>query len=165
MALIIIPKGEHKSQPRNNRLFWKPTEITATVTFTESCRYDLKNEDQADINKLFGVGYVGLNGLHQADSARFGWAYDPVQENIGLYVYCYRNKERTFYLLDSVAINVPVKLSIQIQEKWYTFRINDGASTAIYKTHSKPLAYWLSPYFGGNQPAPHTIYLDLVIGS
>jgi len=72
-VIYKIEKYDHHSSPIRLGFWWGRDRFRWAVTFTESCRYDLKTADQLDVNKLCGIGY--LPGHHK-ESARFGWRYN-----------------------------------------------------------------------------------------
>jgi hypothetical protein len=165
-VIFTIRKGWHYSRPFRFALWWNRKVFTRKVVFANNCRYGLPGDDQADTNKLFGVGY--LPG-HQKDSARFGWRYLPGYK-MEVLAYCYVEGKR---IIESVAlceVGQLYRFKLNITATEYMFSVFDlagGASnligqTIIAKRHSKKLQYGLWPYFGGNRPAPHymTILLD-----
>ena len=93
---LKIKKGNHYPFPRfaiglpkwvrKNKL----TTMTRSYWFTESCLYDLKDEDQWDVNKLFGFSI----GLHHNTSFRFGWRANLKTRTIEIVGYEYHDKVR-----------------------------------------------------------------------
>lgn len=141
--------------------------FTRKVVFANNCRYSLPGDDQADTNKLFGVGY--LPGHHK-DSARFGWRYLPDSGKMEIMAYCYADGKRIIEDVAFCEVGRAYRLKLNITATEYMFSVFDltgGASNLIGQTivarrHSKKLQYGLWPYFGGNYPAPHymTILID-----
>ncbi len=158
-----IPAGKHYARPRCFALWWNKKQLVYKVRFTQSCRYDLVNDDQLDTNKLFGVGYLPH---HHTDSARYGWRYNKDSGQIELLLYCYVNKIRSIILLASCKIGKEYILFLNVNKDNYNFKVIDesgqrigGYALAFY--HHKKLQYRLGPYFGGNQVAPHEIKIEL----
>lgn len=131
--------------------------IAFTVRFDSTCRYQTKNpRNQDDINKLMGFSDNGV--LHHQNSARVGWRWK--KEKIELFAYCYAEGNRSFVKLGEVAIGDTAKLLIRLSPVGYEFRYK-GVSTIMSRglTGSTINGYLLYPYFGGDEPAPHTMKL------
>lgn len=150
-----IKKGKHYSgfriSPTYNKMSSK-----YEVIFKENCIYDLHDEDQYDVNKLFGLSY----GYHHINSARFGWRADG--EKIQLSLYCYREGQR--YMKDICQLDTERTYTLEIKNEgtYYEFLISGNTSSfmaygKITKPQTPKLGYNLFPYFGGNEPAPHDI--------
>jgi len=137
--------------------------MSRTYMFTGSCLYDLKDEDQGDVNKLFGYSL----GLHHNNSLRFGWRANLKNATIEIVAYEYHNKVRSVTPICEVKLN-----------EWYTYDIHyNGYGQVIYtvyenngfqvKSITNPLqlqhkfniGYTLGLYFGGNEKAPQDITL------
>lgn len=153
-----IYKGWHRALPFICG-FLNQEWMERDVVFDDSFAYDI-GEDQLDVNKLFGFGY--LNGLHHKDSARYGWNYKKETGRAVLWAYCYVNGVRQMVELCSVNKYTKVRLSIRIVNKHYVFTVNDGYNewhtigwAEIPFTHDKKTKYKLGCYFGGNRTATH----------
>ena len=156
---MIIKKGAHAPM-RIPRLLIGPSMIGYRVTFTESCRYDIGPE-QADVNKLFGVGYFPH---HHKNSVRFGWRY--AHGLIEILSYWYLNGDRYWDVITSVEIGKPYVYKIHILRDWHTLTVSEGLNDFKAKTLNVPVGgknfgYLLSTYFGGNLTAPHDINIKL----
>ena len=95
MTAFSVKKGKHRFQPR----FLEPCSksLGFTAMFHDNCLYDLNSEDQADINKLFGITSLFIH----KNSARFGWRAEG--DKIRIFAYYYRNgirgwKEKTDWI-------------------------------------------------------------------
>lgn len=162
--IFRIPRGKRRAMPLRFGFWWRKTSFTWNVKFTESCRYDLKSEDQYDTNKLCGIGY--LPG-HHIDSARFGWRYWEVNGQIELKAYCYTSGQRVMQNLAFCEIGKEYQLQLNIAKHDYIFNVVDaetgkpvGGSIIPYG-HDKKLQYRLGVFFGGNQVAPHDLKIEL----
>lgn len=142
--------------------FWvrrKQTTIRkAGFMFTDSCMYDLKDEDQWDVNKLFGFSI----GYHHHTSFRFGWR--PLLEENLIEIVAYE------YLDGVRQKTIPVH---RVEpNKWGEYTIMYDPSHQIvhylvsaggFEVHNISnkrkwgLGYTLGIYFGGNEKAPHKI--------
>jgi|LauGreDrversion4_2_1035121.scaffolds.fasta_scaffold261000_2 hypothetical protein len=129
------------------------------VKFNDSCLYDLGTSDQKDINKLFGVS----SGLHHTNSARFGWRAEG--NKIKLSSYCYINEKRKSKDLIDLETNRWYKLTVIIRPGAYIFEVEDEDNLLISSSiGTDQKFYWgynLWPYFGGNQKAPHDMFIEL----
>jgi len=135
--------------------------ISYRVVFDSNCRYDLGNNNQLDINKLFGIGFLWS---HHTDSARFGWRYNNDTKKFELFTYCYVSGKRTWEYITSVEPNVSCELTIDLHFGSYFFTIKRGSNIfqkEVKHFHTKKIAYPLAPYFGGDEKAPHTMNIYL----
>ena len=130
--------------------------------FTESCLFDLHDEDQHDVNKLFGFS---IGNHHKGSSFRFGWR--PILKNgtIEIVAYEYHDgvRQKTMHICE-----------VEI-DRWYTYRIsyrpycdtsfyfideNGKSFTNTFTLKKKTgLGYTLGVYFGGNEKAPQDIII------
>lgn len=160
-----ILKNWHYSIPPRLGVWRNRSRFSWHVKFTDSCRYDLRTEDQLDINKLVGIGY--LPGGHHKNSARFGWQYDIDKGQIELLAYCYYNGIRSIRKLCYCEIGKAYTINLLITSTAYLFNVTIRGDdvplgeTSVLKTHSHKLQYLLNPYFGGNLVAPHCIKIEL----
>jgi hypothetical protein len=164
--IFKIPAGKHYARPFLFWLWFRKRIFRWRVIFSDSCVYDLQSQDQADVNKLCGIGF--LPG-HHVDSARFGWRYDIERKQIELLAYCYVNNTRIIKPICLLDINKPYYIELAKLSGTYEFHcsetdnINDPAIGYNYVNarQNKALKYKLNPYFGGNRAAPHNIYINL----
>lgn len=177
--IFRIPKGKHRAVPLRFGIWWNRSVFIWNVLFEESCRYDLKTDDQFDTNKLIGIGY--LRGWYRPDgvpwwklwkyrvkdSARFGWRYWPDTGQIELSAYCYLNGRRMIEHLGFVEIGEPYRFQLNVTRQAYVFDVFDleqdkpVAGCSIPHLHRKKLQYRLGPYFGGQATASHQIKIQL----
>lgn len=162
--IFRIPSGKHYSRPWRLGLWWRQAVFSWTVRFDDTCRYDLKTDDQFDTNKLLGIGYLPH---HHNDSARFGWRYWTNSKQVELSAYCYVDKRRVIYHIATVEIDKPYRLQLNVTRLAYVFDvydINAGkpiGGCSIQHFHNKRLQYGLWPYFGGNATAPHEVTIKI----
>ena len=173
---MIIKKGTH-APFRLPKLLFKPQALRYEVEFTESCRYRFGTDDDADVNKLFGIAFITwgsfwfviknlLKGkvvaLHHYNSIRWGWRYDALTGRIEILEYCYVNGERVIKIPDLYLLKYNGFNDTNILKIGKCFRngwtLNSGTSYPMPKTW---LCYELHPYFGGNNPAPHDIEIKM----
>jgi hypothetical protein len=161
-----IKKGRHRARPlywlRWWPLLWNPYQVARRVTFSFSCKYTLEGDDQYDTNKLFGIAY---GGVHR-ESARFGWRYDPDRYKFVLSAYCYVKGQRTITDLCEVVANHAYDCWIIPAGGRYIFEVcrTDGLQLALKDfpySHKRKIAFLLGLFFGGNQPSPHDMTIQL----
>lgn len=128
--------------------------------FTDSCFFDLKDEDQHDVNKLFGFSI----GYHHRTSFRFGWR--PILEEGKIEIVAYEYHDNVRQPTMSICKIHP--------NKWYEFIIiynrpkarsyyfveDEGFTNLVrLKGRKSGLGYTLGIYFGGNEKAPQDIII------
>ena len=152
------------------------------LQLTDSCKYRFGNDDDNDINKLFGVAFITwasvwfvvknlfkgkLKALHHYNSIRYGWRYDALSNRFELWKYCYINGNRTMNYIQGVNPNEKIDLKLEFSK----FFLAIGANFSYYFLDDDPLKYYampanclmytLHPYFGGNRKAPHDMIINL----
>ena len=163
MRKIVIRKGRHYpfvpfALPfcvRKNKIASRRTNFM----FTDSCMYDLQDEDQWDVNKLFGFSI----GHHKKrTSFRFGWRPILSENKIEIVAYEYHGGIRQVTKpIGVVELNTWYRCVIfyipHHQQTNYIF--GDLSFTTDYFNLNKKhgLGYTLGIYFGGNEKAPHKI--------
>jgi hypothetical protein len=161
---IVIKKGRHYPWliPIGLPIWVRKNTSTfrsADFMFTNSCMFDLHDEDQWDVNKLFGFSI----GHHQnCNSFRFGWR--PVLKNntIEIVAYEYHNGFRIKTKpLCEVELNRWHEFIISYNpQKGKTYYFVDKKSYSFDTgnlTKKYGLGYTLGVYFGGNEKAPKNI--------
>jgi|ERR1044072_2604987 hypothetical protein len=182
--LFTIPEGKHTAKPFRFGIWFRKKTFTWKVWFDTSCTYDLNGVDQADTNKLCGVGYFSklriipkkyfnkinffaFEPMHWTDSARFGWRYDAQKNQIELMAYCYVNGNRVIKSICFCDTSEEYRISLTVSGGVYVFKCLDSSVDYIYgmsivnARNFKNLKYRLGVYFGGNQTAPHTMCINL----
>lgn len=168
MKEYIIKEGGHYSNHLPKLYLGLKKNFKLKVQFTESCKYNLGNDNQLDVNKLFGVSF----GYHQLNSIRLGWNYDIITDNINLYAYIYMNGIQLTYYIAPLTINTIWNIELGFVEKsgmfWVHVEPYGVYDQNIYKEfyYSFPnikLGYYLFPYFGGDEVAPHDIKINMDI--
>lgn len=156
--IFTIPTDGHSSILRNEP--FTGTGINITVIFDESAMYELDvANDQADINKL--IGFSDCHQDHQSESARIGWRW--YEDELQLLAYTYREGQLSFELMGSVPFDQEIDLQILINGDTYEYSGDGLSAITMDRTQNCETGdnYWLWPYFGGNQPAPHEVTIKL----
>lgn len=163
-----ITAGKRRPFPPFIGLQYNCRSMKRRVTFLGSCAYDLPGtNDDADINKLFGIGYI----WHHQESARFGWNYNQQSKKITAFAYCYVNGILVYeplvdlYMYHEYLFDIIVSRG---KNNEYVFVIAhpEYPSVLYYEQriafdHSKKISYFLGPYFGGTFSAPHDIKIKI----
>ena len=156
-VLYTIPAGQHSSDKSVIKSV-KVTTMNFVAKFDNSAIYQsVIPENQYDINKLYGFS-EGFN--HQYNSARIGWAFNDGA--LRLYAYAYNKGVRESQEITPVTIGTEVSCSISVSRYLYTFTVNN-VSVTLPRANSTSSAsgYQLYPYFGGDEVAPHNIYISI----
>jgi len=166
---LKIPKNKRRAFPyfdmfvpvliRKNKSF----SITKQFKFTDSTLYRFDDEDQHDVNKLFGFSF----GMHHNDSVRFGWRPSTQPYRMEIVGYEYLNKLRipTIPICD-IQLNkwykYELKYIAETEQIEYTVSNENETHSTIHPItlkHNWNFGYKLYLYFGGNKKAPHDIII------
>jgi hypothetical protein len=123
--------------------------------FERSCAYDLGNTDQLDTNKLYGFSHWN----HMQTSFRFGWRYDCAKKSIEVMPYIrFFGKEYHNASLFFAEFDYAYETSIFVERGWCTFGFGSAETAVRIPDMSRfRVGYFLRPYFGGNETAPHSM--------
>ena len=159
---MIIKKGTHGNW-RWPKFIFKPVHLHYKITFTNSCRYELNHSDQADVNKLFGIGYLPW---HMINSVRFGWRYDMQSDKIEILSYIRKSGKIVFHSMAFLDIGKEYELLLYrtgFGNDTHLFVINglNFYKNAGFLLNLNGWGYLLYPYFGGNSKAPHDIEIKM----
>ncbi|MCJ8163506.1 hypothetical protein MKJ04_01545 [Pontibacter sp. E15-1] len=153
----LIPQGQHYATSN----FYKKTtssKLRFEVLFDSSAVYTTTDAaNQGDINKLYGLSDCG--GLHQVNSARFGWRW--YQNKLEIHAYTYLNKQRQSKLIGTVALGKKSVCELEFLDQEYQFWLDGKMVKMPRACNGEGAGYQLYPYFGGDETAPHdvTIYI------
>ncbi|HYH16739.1 MAG TPA: hypothetical protein VD794_16020 [Flavisolibacter sp.] len=159
--IYTIKSGKHRASPLTVGFFINKRRIRKYIRFLPSCRYALEGADKEDVNKLFGLGYLWH---HHKDSARFGWVYNPQMDRVDIFSYCYIDGSREIAFIARVNIGEVYEYTLEVKNKTYYLSVRGysvNKSVEVPHTHHKKLAFPLGFWFGGNNPAPHTMQADI----
>ncbi len=152
-----IAKGAHYADKSGIKPF-AGQHMRLNVKFDSSAIYSNRDKaNQADINKL--VGFTEGTNNH-VNSARFGWGWS--NDALRLYAYTYAAGKRSSQEISVVRIGVPVSLSLSIDGNEYVFTVDDKMVRQPRSLGTGSVdGYWQYPYFGGDEAAPHNIFIYL----
>lgn len=133
------------------------SEMKFIVKFDSTAVYKtVLPENQYDINKLYG--FSDNNTDHHQYSARFGWRWS--NNALRLFAYIYNNGSVLSREVKAVNIGEEVFCKIQVTSTSYLFTINDYTERfPRMATTTQAKGYQLYPYFGGDEVAPHNVYV------
>lgn len=158
MKNYLIERGAHRSKfwPRLSK---KNLRFFARIVCAP---YDL-GSDQSDWNKLYGIRFSWWD---HKNSIRIGWRYIKENGKLELAMYAYSRGQRRIVSLGFV----------QPGEEWFECEIKqlyrdknvsnylvavNGNRTYVEAAHTGWPNFRLFPYFGGSQPAPHRIKIQI----
>ena len=152
-----IAKGAHYSDKTGIKPF-TGTSMRLKVIFDSSAIYKTRDaSNQADINKLVGFTEGADNHVH---SARFGWGWS--NNALRLYAYSYAAGRRSSKEISTVSIGQPVSLCLSIDGNEYVFKVDEKLVRLPRSPGTESVdGYWQYPYFGGDEEAPHDIFIYL----
>ncbi|NVK03412.1 MAG: hypothetical protein HWD92_01255 [Flavobacteriia bacterium] len=154
----VIPTGNHYSLQNTFEEIRLDT-LAFDLTFDSSAIYQSVNpNNQKDWNKV--IGFSDCQSFHQSNSARLGWRWTP---NVGIELgaYTYQNDNREFAEIDTIQIGDTVHSRIIKLDSTYAFDIGSKRYLATRGCSTDSVAYWLYPYFGGDEPAHDTVRIYL----
>jgi hypothetical protein len=157
--VYTILKGEHSSgsfinHPTNSKIVFK-------FLLDESAMYEsIVPENQYDVNKIYGISDFGK--IHQKYSIRLGWRY--VDGEIELCWLRHDNGEHSSGKIKNIEIDKIYSATINITTFYYQVIVDND--TTLVRRRPKGnwglvRRYYLYPYFGGNEFAPHDIEIRI----
>tara|TARA_R110002020_G_scaffold26793_7_gene86647 strand:- start:1811 stop:2365 length:555 start_codon:yes stop_codon:yes gene_type:complete len=153
-----IKEGKHRSIFKIK--YTKKNSFNIQVKFDESAKYTSQYpENQLDVNKLWGVSDCGTT--HSKNSIRFGWRWDLDQEQIEILMYRRLLNEFTFKPLGYVNPGDVNYMSLNITDSHYHMYLNGVGDSMSRCCDNTKRRYFLYPYFGGDEKAPHDITIKI----
>tara|TARA_R110001592_G_scaffold205026_1_gene455391 strand:- start:630 stop:1151 length:522 start_codon:yes stop_codon:yes gene_type:complete len=157
--VYTIPEGEHRSgsyfnHPNNSR-------INFQFILDDSAEYQTEiPENQYDVNKIYGFSDFGKP--HKKYSIRLGWRY--IEGNIELCWFKRENGNASSGFITNIEINEINSAVIDVETFYYVIVVNNDTTMV----RRRPDGFWgtirryyLYPYFGGNEFAPHDITIKI----
>ena len=152
-----IKEGKHKSRTRYKTT--KTNHLQFQAIFDESAIYTSQDPaNQYDVNKLYGLSDCGND--HTETSIRFGWRW--LNDSLEILWFKHTNNNFSFAKIKSIDFNEIVNFGIQFDTDYYYMSV--GAETVTISrpcNQSSNRKYFLWPYFGGNETAPHDIKIKI----
>ena len=152
----IIPEGQQRSTSKVR--VYSGDELKFIILFDSTAIYKTVDSIcQYSINKLYGLS--DCDSKHHENSARFGWRW--FNGKMEIFAYCYAESERFSELITTVDIGKEYECSIQFTDNHYCFSINGITHTFKRTCQTSKLRYFLYPYFGGTEAAPHEVRIKI----
>lgn len=152
----IIKKNRHRSGIQVKRDYRDKIEFE--VIFDESAIYTSKDSvNQLDINKLYGVSDCGEH--HLTSSIRIGWRW--VNDSLELHWFKHENGQFSFDKIKSIELNQSISCCIELTEDKYIISVDGVTKETTRPCGQTYKRYYLYPYFGGDETAPHDITIKL----
>tara|TARA_R110001599_G_scaffold26866_1_gene94760 strand:+ start:2973 stop:3521 length:549 start_codon:yes stop_codon:yes gene_type:complete len=151
-----IKSGRHRSNTAYCTT--KSNYITFEAIFDESAQYtSIDPINQYDVNKLYGLSDNGTS--HTKNSIRFGWRW--LNDSLEILWFKHEDGDFSFGNITTIDLNTSYQYSITFTEDSYIL-IVDGVEVEIDRKHSGTYRkYYLYPYFGGDEKAPHNITIRI----
>ena len=157
--VYTIPAGEHSSGSFLNHP--DDSKISFQFILDESAYYETEiPENQHDVNKIYGMSDFGVR--HQKYSIRLGWRY--INNELQL---CWLRHEQGIHSSAKIKIIEPdviYNASIDIKTFYYVIVIDNDTTLVRRRPEGNwglLRRYYLYPYFGGNEYAPHDITIKI----
>jgi len=157
--VYTIPAGEHSSGSFINHP--NDSKISFQFILDESAYYETEiPENQHDVNKIYGMSDFGVR--HQKYSIRLGWRY--IENNLEL---CWLRHEDGVHSSATIKIIQPdviYNATIDIKTFYYVIVIDNDTTLVRRRPEGNwglIRRYYLYPYFGGNEYAPHDITIKI----
>jgi hypothetical protein len=152
----VIKEGKHRSTVKYKRT-WKNV-LKFQSIFDESAIYTTEDStNQADINKLYGVS--DCNEHHMQSSIRIGWRW--YNDNLELLWFKHFDGNFSFGKIKNVNLNEVINCSIELGESKYIVSVDGDTVETDRPCGLNQGRYYLWPYFGGNEKAPHDIKIKI----
>jgi hypothetical protein len=139
------------------------------IKFDKSAIYSFNDEDQFDINKLFGFSM----GHHHQTSFRFGWRPTQDLRRIEILSYEYQNGSRVSIPIVEVELDKWYRYKVELRPKQRVVKyivigmVNNKYDIHQHTSYIKKIprvgvGYTLGLYFGGTKLAPHDIIIKKI---
>lgn len=154
----LIKKGNNYCEG-NNFILSQYRSLQFKAILDSSCIYQtVLPSNQEDINKLYG--FSDCTSHHHTNSARFGWNWD--KGALRIHAYCYADSIRRYREIGIVKVNEEFDCQLTVLPHQYIFSLN-GDTVMMDRGCTDNIAsgYILYPYFGGDEPAPHDISVQI----
>ena len=157
--VYTIPAGEHSSgsflnHPDNSR-------ISFQFVLDNSAYYETEiPENQYDVNKIYGMSDFGLR--HQKYSIRLGWRY--INNELQLCWLRHEEGRHSSATIRAIEPGVIYNATIDIKTFFYVIVIDNDTTMVRRRPEGNwglVRRYYLYPYFGGNEYAPHDITIKI----
>lgn len=156
--VYTIKEGKHRSVTKYKTTYEDSFEID--VIFDENASYETVDPiNQWDVNKLWGVSDCG--NRHSENSIRFGWRWNLQNEAMEIMIYRRMHSNFEFKSLGFVNLGETNTMAMHINHDSYELCLNGECDTMARPCSQTFKKYFLYPYFGGDETAPHDITIRI----
>lgn len=164
MITFTIDKGDNFSNPRKPFSPFFKRELEGEFRFLDESRYNLKNTNQLDWNKLTGISFVDWSFKLNKNATLLAWRYDPAANIFEAAPYFNANYEKIFPNIHQIIRFSPEDMGIyRIKHNWIYIQ-NTNTKQEVMMTHPIKTSHFtwrIQPHFGGDDVAPNEIKLQL----
>lgn len=154
--VYTIPKGKQNSN--NSLTLFTHDELKFLAKFDHTAIYTTQDTiNQLDVNKLYG--FSDCASPHHRNSARFGWRW--YKNFLEVFAYSYTNGVRSSKFMTVVNLEQEYEYMIKLEDDVYIFYVNGVTVTLPRGCSAGGVKYYLFPYFGGDEKAPHEISIRI----
>jgi hypothetical protein len=154
-----IYQGEHYCTPHPGESFNGST-LKAQIKFGENCAYNLNNNNQGDLNKVFGFS-DNFSLIHR-HSARFASRWIVERGVMEIWAYWYRSGEVGYEKIGETTLGRWDTYEVSGSGSTYYFNFNGNAITTARSAPLQGIKVKSWPYFGGDEVAPHDMDIYII---
>lgn len=155
--LFVIREGEHGATGLRVSVVVGNTRLRFKAKFYPNCIYKPQREPE-QISKLYGISY----GKHHHCSARIGWRSDGNRIEVLSYVYT-AHEQRVSRHIAFIDVQEWHEYTILRQGQMVELSMDDGPAHTYELISPTAIGYRLFPYFGGEIPAPHEMWIEVEV--
>ena len=154
--VFTIKENKHRSTTAYNTT--KSNYISFNVIFDSSAIYATDDpNNQYDVNKLYGISDCGCN--HQQHSMRVGWRW--LNDSLEILWFKHMHGTFSFEKIKTISLNHSYDYSITLEDSTYLICVDGVCTTTKRSCEGTYRHYYLYPYFGGDEKAPHDIKIKI----
>ena len=154
--VFTIKENKHRSTTTYNTT--NSNYITFKSIFDSSTIYITDDPiNQYDVNKLYGVSDCGCN--HKQYSMRLGWRW--LNDSLEILWFKHMHGTFTFEKIKTINLNQSYKYSITLEDSLYLICVDGMCVSTKRSCNGTYRHYYLYPYFGGDEKAPHDIKIKI----
>lgn len=164
MKTYTIKQGNHYANGLNFKLHNNLHQLNFKAKLSSNCLYQFEDEDNFDINKVYGVTW----GLTNDDNSfRIGWNCESNNGKIQYFAYMHIDGTMDYEYLFEEYPEVIINFHIEFDRnnnviRIYRLDINMMPFNVNYPFEDvSTMGYYNFPYFGGNKVAPHLMNIGI----
>ena len=113
--------------------------------------------NQYDVNKLWGVSDCGDG--HMENSIRLGWRW--LNDSLEIHWFKHQLGQFTFEKITTVDLCETIPIFLHIKQDNYIICVDGTCDSTERNCNGDYKRYFLYPYFGGDETAPHCIRIKI----